>query len=260
MIDGLRTNSFLRRELDVRASRDEGYRLFNYAGPGLFLLLLLTPLIFGLMGSTVGWVNEIFTAPLFLVTVWLQALYFSHSAARFCAGSIAVERERGTMDALRLIPRPAHDLFVAKYAGSIAPLLVEALVSIPFMATYAWTGNVALHTVFATALLNIVLILFFGMWGMFWSVHSRDVLSAVSRGFCTVLACNVLPVLLVIVTRLSEDGAYTPLFFLSPLCVATALVHPANPSQISSLLTLSVPAVLVYALLYRGSLKRLSGR
>lgn len=264
----LARNPVLMRELEVRAARDEGSRAFNYAGPGLYLLLLQLPVLYGLLSSTFNWTtgSEAWTAPLFLVTVWLQVLYFSHAAARFCAGCMAVERERGTMDALRLVPFPAREVYFGKYLAAIAPLLVEAVLSVPFMLIYAWYGAVSPSEVFLSQTVNLVLILFFGAWGMYESLHSRDVSSAVSRAFCTVACFNIFPLVLGGFLRSPEDATSPPLALLSPLCLMTSLVH-ARDTTLQTLqcdtwyLGMDTAAfILVSLLLYRACVRRLSGR
>lgn len=261
-------NPMFWRELDVRAARDDGYRLFNYAGPGLYLLILQTPVLYGLLGSALGWTasSEAWTTPLFLVTLWMQVLYFSHAAARFCAGSFAIERERGTMDALRLIPRPSRELLFGKYLAAIAPLLVEAVLSAPFMAIYAFYGAVAFHTVFFVTVMNVALILFFGMCGIFWSLHSRDVLSAVSRGFCMALVFNLFPLVGGVLLKVFDETMSAPSLMLSPLSVASSLVHPSVSFLHAighDVLLLGVQLLafgLIATLLYRSALRRLNAR
>lgn len=275
--DDLAHNPILHRELEIRASGDEGYRLFNYSGPGHYLLLLQLPLIYGLLSLTMGLssaphgasarsaISEAWTTPLFLVTLWLQTLYFTHSAARFCAGSVVVERERGTFDALRLLPRSARDIFVGKYVAAIAPLICEALIAIPFLALYAWFGAVSVGVVLLAAAFEVGLILVFGMWGMFWSLHSRDVLSAVSRAFCTALAINVMPLVLGMVVLVSHD--VTPMWWkMSPLGLSYELVHVGQMGFSSMVADVPLFALIgaasaaLMVLLYRMSLRRLSTR
>jgi hypothetical protein len=266
-LGGMLRNPYLRRELEIRASGDEGYRLFNYSGPGLYLLLLQLPVVYGLIATGFSWSGaaEAWTAPLFLVTVWLGVLYFSHSAARFCSGSLVVERERGTIDALRLVPRPSTELFAGKYLAAIAPLLVEALITFPFLSIYAAFRSVPWIVVGAVSVLNFGLIAFFGVWGMFWSVSSRDVLSAVSRAFCTVLGFNLLPLVLGLVIQLSDNTSCHGLLMVSPLVLATRLVQAGVQPQAASpdgglVACLLLIAALVFIVLRRVSLGRLSAR
>jgi hypothetical protein len=276
-------NPLLSRELAIRSKRVEGYRLFNYSGPGRYLLLLCAPILFDLLltwsyrglieptrGQDGGW---LFWAPsVFLVTVWLQVLYFSHAAARYCAGSIAVERERGTLPALLLLPRPLSDLLRAKMFAALAPLIVEAVLSMPLLALYACFGVVRPTSVLYCGLLDVSVIVFFGCWGMYWSVACKDVVSALSRAFCTCFFVAwgplVLSFLVSVLSLWGEAGfefARATLLF-SPLYVVGALVQPVPWSgglwPLDPLLLCLVIAVATLSCvrLWHCSLRRLCGR
>lgn len=267
-------NPILLREMEIRAGRDEGYRLFNYSGPGLFLLLLGSPAVFGmLIGDVItvkdGGSSVLWPPAMFLVTAWLLVIYFSHAAARFCAGSVAIDRERGTLDALRMLPRSTADLFAGKYLAAIAPLLLEAVAAIPLLGLYSLLGSVRLGSVLAVGLLNLGVIVFFGLWGMFWSVRAREVITALSRAFGTVLACNVLPLaaaFVLLFLRAGSEGGMATLFTFSPLYLVGGLTVPAQ--ETATLWALHAPDVMALAavllgsslMLYRRTMRALAGR
>ncbi|MBM3464962.1 MAG: hypothetical protein FJX76_22925 [Armatimonadetes bacterium] len=270
-------NPVLVREMEVRAGRDEGYRLFNYCGPGLYLLLLESPpvaaIILGDLFASMqrhGSANLILPSVPFLVTAWLQVIYFSHAAARFTAGSVAVERERGTLDAMRLLPRSVEEVFAGKYWAAIAPLLVEALVAIPLLGLYCVAGAVHFSTVLACGILNVFLILFFGLWGMHWSVRCREVHSALSRSFATVLGFNVMPLIASFVVlfflgpigdaRVGAIFSISPLYLVGGMTVPVAWNEPLwhlSPTEVALVL---LTMALISLRLYRNGLRRLGGR
>lgn len=279
------SNPIMVREMEIRASRDEGYRLFNYCGPGLYLLLLESPAVFGIVlgdlfsswqSSTGGHATLFWSPALFLVTAWLQVIYFSHAAARFCAGSVAIERERGTLDALRLLPSRTREVFTGKFLPAVAPLLIEALVAIPATSLYCVMGAVPVSTVLAVGALNVGLVVFFGLWGMFWSVTCRDVMSALSRAFATVLGFNVVPLLLGFFLQFmacTNGAAPAPavpvpgvgsVFTLSPLYMAGGLTASSSGGaslwtlQPWMLLAVMLTAVLTALALYRAALRGLA--
>lgn len=260
------TNPFLARELELRASGDPSYRPFDYSGPGQVLQIVLTPVVYGAVVTWGSGEREVWTTPLFLVTVWLLSLYFSHASARVCAGSLAIERERGTLDALRLTPRPLADLLVGKYAAGIAPLLVESVLLVPLLGLYAVFGSIGWSTVALVGGVEVGLVLGCGMIGLFWSLHSRDVVSALSHAFGTVVTLNALPLIGAIFVRLSHDVSLPALLQLSPLGLVTRLVHtdavttPVLLADAGAVAVFAVVMVGATVLLYRASLRRLASR
>lgn len=260
----LLTNPFLARELELRASGDPSYRPFDYSGPAMYLHTLLVPLAYGAAVTWGSGEREVWGGPLFLVTVWLLSLYFSHASARVCAGSLAIERERGTLDALRLTPRPLADLLVGKYVAAIAPLLVESVLLVPLLGMYAVFGSIAWSTIGLVVVVELGLVLGCGMIGIFWSLHSVDVVSALSHAFGTVLTVNTLPLVGAILMRLSHDVSLPALLQLSPLGLVTRLVHIEVVT--AETLLRDAGAVALFAvvtagcaiLLYRASLRRMA--
>lgn len=234
MLQVLRRNPFLQRELEVRACGEQSYEAFGYGGPGLLLLVLQAPVLYALILSSCGGAEDglLWSSSLFLVTSWLLVLYFAQTAARVCAGSFAVERERGTIDALRLVPCPPRTLFAAKYVASVAPLLVEALATAPCLALYAVFGTVGVVSVATIVVTEVTLVLTCGMIGMYWSLHSRDVLSALSRSYATVAAALALPLVLATFLRLSYDIPGGAVFHISPLGLVTRFI-PIGPASLA---------------------------
>lgn len=264
----LSRNPFLRRELELRASGDPSYQLFAYNGPGLMLMLVLMPVVQGLSLATLGAAegDESGLGVLFLVTVWMLGVYFSHAAARLSAGSLAIEVERGTVDALRLAPLPPADLLVGKYVASIAPLLVEVAACGGLLAPYALFGAVAWTTLALVMLLEGGVVLLCGMIGLYWSLHGRDVMSALSRAFGTVLALNTLPLVAAAFLKLAHDMSFPGVMQLSPLGLSTLLVHFEPLDGLGLLRDASTVGLLLLLwlcctmLLYRASLRGLGRR
>lgn len=268
MIERLRTNPFLLRELALRAAADDSRRLYAYSGPGLFLLLLQMPVLYGLLVSALSgsFETDIFGAPMFLVTAWFLVLYFSHAAARLCAGALSSEREGGTLDALRLLPHASGDLFVGKFLGALAPLAIEVLLVAPALSLYALVGPVPLIRVALVAMLCGALVVGGGAIGMFWSVQSSEPGVAVTRAFATVLTLHVVPCALAVgLLSMSAGGeSLLSVVLLSPLALVVRLAH-AGSSTLSMLvddLTVLAPVMClggcVTVLLLQIAMRRLS--
>ncbi len=111
---------------------------------------------------------------LYQVFVWVQFLLLIAAAPAFSASTIAVERERGTIDLLRLASIRGATFTVGKLLGAAAlPALLVAS-EVPFLFVWTLFGGIAVGSIFATLGLSAATTVLLVAVGVFSSAATRS--------------------------------------------------------------------------------------
>ncbi|MHB2020992.1 MAG: hypothetical protein ACYCW6_28980 [Candidatus Xenobia bacterium] len=194
----LSRNPILIQELETRARFPASYKGFLYEGPARAILMLGIPVLAGIAVWLLSGLHSASPVLLFLSTT-LYTLYLAYSAARLAGGSLAVERQRQGASHLGSLPVSAWDIFIGKFVGSLAPLFVEIGLVFPVLLVLCLVGWGPLSAAVSLSLFFVATIVWYGLWGMFWSARSNQVDAAVNRSALTVtVMMYVMPLALTI--------------------------------------------------------------
>lgn len=253
-------NPILLKEMEVRSRKPERYRRFNYAGPALHLLILCVPLFFFIVGllpdllaGRLHWARNLHalrdSAWLALgTTLVFQLLYFMFNSASFTSGSLTVEKEQNTYDLLMSIPVSVPWLVTGKLAGSLAPLIVEVVASLPVYAIYCLAGGISLTAALKAGLLLLLIIYAFGAFGLYVSARNASTVKAHNGAKNLVLAFLLGPFALayagIFVTLGYQDFA-TSLLKFEPYYLLIAWIFPVNAAEMVGWFDVAVIAFYV---------------
>jgi ABC-type transport system involved in multi-copper enzyme maturation permease subunit len=175
---------------------------------GYGLVLLIGSWIVYSDSSRLGWNPSIhaiaeLNATLFITFAWLQMLAVVMLGPALSAGTIAVERERRTIEYLFATDLSNVEVVLGKLAARLALITCLVLVGLPILAIFRLLGGVSgelLLAVFAVTISSMLFIAVVSVCISVWSPRARD---AVVRAYLVLGAFIVLPMILYATPRLS---------------------------------------------------------
>lgn len=205
----------------------------------LVMLLVVLALVYLLFYSALGYEPQtrlVFSRALFGVMVWAEILTITFTAPALTAGALSVERERQTLDLLRVTLLSPQALLWGKFLSALTFLGLLIFSALPMqIVTFLLGGISAVEIGIAVLLLLVTIVVFCAMGILLSTFASRTVVATMLSYALALFVVVGLPLLLVAI--LFVAGVRSPslslraqsiLYFLGWLLVAlspgTALV------------------------------------
>jgi ABC-type transport system involved in multi-copper enzyme maturation permease subunit len=185
-------------------TRMRGNRPFIVLTIHLFLVGLVIGLIYVVVQSSISSGNSFeerrtFGKALFILLLGLELVMMSFIAPALTSGSISMERERQTLDLLRVTLLPAKDLVLGKYTSGIIFIFLLLFTAIPLYGPAFLAGGVLLEEILIGILILTVSALTFCAVGVFISsLSSRTLLSTVLAYSFAIFIVFGIPIIMLI--------------------------------------------------------------
>lgn len=238
-------NPVLRRDLLVRHSLQrlsKSNRTLLLTGFGM-LALLINACVFRLVSLAD---RDTCKVSYFVITVVFQTSVAIFLSASHAAGSITIEREKQTWNALLLTRLSSLEILTGKLFGSITAIIILQVVFLPVVIVTALRGQIQVTSLIFTQLSIAVMTVIFGIVGLFSSWMCRRTQTAQQLALAACAALLAAPVCLATVNSkvgVLEDSMV--LLNLSPWYMMI-LLNVENPSVMSGRNLVWVDVTLFY--------------
>jgi ABC-2 type transport system permease protein len=222
-------NPVLVKEVRTRMRTSRAFVLLTVH---LLVLMLVVAIGYLLFRSTLTSTSSLqdrrmFGKIMFGLLVWIEMILVCFTAPALTSGAIAAERERQTLDLLRVTLLPARSLVLGKYLSGLVFILLLLFTSLPLLSISYIIGGVLPSEIIIAALILFVTAIAFCALGIFCSsLSSRPlVATVVSYAFALLLVFGLPVIFLVMLFLMSSVGPggsdlYTR---LTPLALATVI-------------------------------------
>ncbi|MCL1855659.1 MAG: ABC transporter permease [Clostridia bacterium] len=153
----------------------------------------------------------------YVILVAVQFVLLVLVAPAMTAGSVSGERERQTLDLLRVTPTGSLSLLIGKLLESFGFLCLLVMSSLPMLGMILLSGAVPLLQMLAAVLFLIVTAFSILSVGMFTSVLFRRTITAMVAAYLSVFAIGVLTLLPLIYDIEKIGSIYTSVINQPPL-------------------------------------------
>jgi len=204
-------------------TRMRGSRIFILLTLHLVFLGLIVSLAYILFRTSIspsGSYEErrTFGKAIFGLLIWIELIAISFIAPALTSGSISAERERQTLDLLRVTLLPTIGLVLGKYLSGLVFILLLLFTSLPMFGSAFIFGGVLPEEIIIAVLILISCAVAFCAIGIFLSsIFPRTIISIVLSYAMTIFLVFGLPVLFLVLLIMVNTASTNLINQMSPL-------------------------------------------
>jgi ABC-type transport system involved in multi-copper enzyme maturation permease subunit len=189
-------------------TRMRGNRAFLLLTAHLLFLALVLLLVFLVIRSSLNananlQARESFGKAIFGLMVWLELVMVSFTAPALTSGAIALERDRQTLDLLKVTLLKARSLVVGKYLAGLVFVFLLLVTSLPMFSPAFILGGVLLNEILIAVLILATSAIAFCAVGLFFSSLFSRPLVATALAYAFSIFINFgIPMLMILAVTL----------------------------------------------------------
>jgi len=201
-------NPIIAKELKGRMRGRKGFILISVylslISLIIFLIYLLLVVADGLSSGDPSFLQTVGKV-IFSTVILMELLMLGFIGPALTSGAISSERERKTIDLLKISLLSAHSIVFGKLSSAAAFLLLLVITALPLQSLAFFLGGVGLGEVVVSTLMLVVTAIFFCALGLFFSSFSQRTLTATVLSYSTILVSFVVFILMLLFIDLLDS-------------------------------------------------------